>query len=251
MFSWSEPDRLPLIVGHRGSSSLAPENTLASFQQALDDGADAVECDVRMTGDGKIVVIHDAGLRRTTDGRGLVARHTLRELRLLSAGRWFHRRFSPERIPVLDELLELTAGRCGVNIEIKVDARVPMAEVVDRCCRIVREHRAQERVLISSFSHRVVRNASLARPRIATGLLYHPLRHLVKRPVLFTRSLGARYLIMNGTSLRKGIVAEAHERNLFVGEYVVNSARRWNRSRRFGVDAIFTDSPATLRRMSS
>jgi glycerophosphoryl diester phosphodiesterase len=56
---------------------------------------------------------------------------------------------------------------------------------------------------------------------------------------------------MNGTSLRKGIVAEAHERNLFVGEYVVNPARRWNRSRRFGVDAIFTDSPATLRRMSS
>jgi glycerophosphoryl diester phosphodiesterase len=246
MFSWSEPDRLPLIVAHRGSSSRAPENTLASFQQAIDDGADAVECDVRLTRDGQVVVIHDANLRRTTDGRGLVMDQTLRELRQLSAGRWFHRKYAAERIPTLDEVLALTAGRCGVNIEIKADARRHAGEIVDLCGRVIRNRRAQDRVLISSFSHRFVRNSGLLRPRIATGLLFHPFRHLMKPPVLFARSLGARYLIMNGSALRRRIVEEAHSRKIFVGEYTVNSARRWKRTRRFGVDAVFTDSPASL-----
>jgi glycerophosphoryl diester phosphodiesterase len=246
MFSWSEPGRLPLIVAHRGSSSRAPENTLASFRRALEDGADAVECDVRLTRDGQVVVIHDPVLRRTTDGRGLVAEHTLRELRELSAGRWFHRKFAAEQIPTLDELLAVTAGRCGVNVEIKTGTRRYGEEIVDRCARVIRQHRAQERVLISSFSHGIVRNAGLLRPRIATGLLFHPLRHLMKSPVRFARSLGARYLIMNGSSLRKGVVAEAHAARLFVGEYTVNSARRWKRARRFGVDAVFTDAPARL-----
>src|SRR5260221_14531547 len=104
MFSWVEPARLPLILAHRGCSSVASENSIASFQQALDDGADAVECDIRLTRDGRVVVIHDAGLRRTTDGRGFVGEHTLLDLRDLSAGRWFNSKFSAERGPQLGDI---------------------------------------------------------------------------------------------------------------------------------------------------
>lgn len=248
MFSWLESPRLPIIVAHRGSSSVVPENTLASFRQAIADGADAVECDVRLTRDGHVVVIHDGDLRRTTDGRGSVWDHTRLELRTLSAGNWFHRRFAAERVPTLDEVVVLTAGACGINIEIKSDERDRKGEeIVVRCCRIIREHRAQDRALITSFSTRIVKRAGLVRPRIATGLLYHPLRHLMKSPVLFARSLGARYVVLNGSSLRRGIVEEAHDRRMLVGEYTVNSARRWERALRFGVDAVFTDSPAAFR----
>ena len=251
MFSWLEPGRLPLIVAHRGSSSVAPENTLASFRQAIRDGADAVECDVRLTADGHVVVFHDADLHRTTGGPGLISKHTLPELRTLSAGTWFHNRFAAERIPTLDEVIELTAGKCLINLEIKTAERESQEKIgeklVDLCFGVIRRHGARESALITSFSHRAVKRAGLIRPRIATGLLYHPLRHVMKSPVRFARSLGARYLIMGGSILRRRIVEEAHERGILVGEYTVNTARRWERSMRFGVDAVFTDSPAIFR----
>jgi glycerophosphoryl diester phosphodiesterase len=247
MFSWREPRSRPLVVAHRGSSSLAPENTLASFRQAIDDGADAVELDVRLTKDGHAVVIHDRELRRTTGTRGRVDDHALREIRALSAGAWFHRKFAAERIPTLDEVFELAAGRCGVNVEIKVDRGDPGGEeTVDRCCRIIRAHRAGEWTLVTSFSNRAVKRAGSILPGIPTGLLLHPLRHLMKPPVGLTRSLGALYLIVNGSGLRRKFVRAAHERNILVGEYTVNSHRRIERARRFGIDALITDEPSKI-----
>ena len=244
MFSWLQPDRSPILVAHRGSSSIAPENTLVSFRQALDDGADAIEFDVRLTRDGQVVVIHDEDLRRTCGISGFVRDYTLPELRALSAGAWFHSRFAAERIPTLDEVIGLTAGRCRINIEIKTGRRDSGEKTVDLCCRVLRSHRAQESTLITSFSHRAVKKTGLIRPRIATGLLYHPLRHAMRSPVRFARSLGARYLIMGGSALRRQTVEEAHENRMLVGEYTVNTPERWERSLRFGVDAVFTDSPA-------
>ena len=251
MFSWREPRNRPLVVAHRGSSSLAPENTLASFRQAIEDGADAVELDVRLTRDGHVVVIHDRELRRTAGKRGRVDSHTLREIRALSAGTWFHRRFAAERIPTLDEVFELAAGKCGVDVEIKVDKGDPGGEeTVDRVCRIIRAHRARQWTLVTSFSARAVRKAGSILPGIATGLLLHPLRHLMKPPVGLARSLGAMYLIVNGSGLRRNLVEAAHERNILVGEYTVNSARRIARALRFGIDALITDEPSGVRKKS-
>ncbi len=248
MFSWLEPARRPVIVGHRGSSSTLPENTLLSFRQAFDDGADAVECDVRLTRDQRVVVIHDASLRRTAGVRAFVWEKTLSELQLLSAGRWFHTRYSPEKIPTLEEVLELISPSRGINIEIKTGDQDPRGErTLSRCLGIIVRHRAQERVLITSFSEKAVRMASQARPRIAAGLLYHPLRHRMKPPVRFARALGARYLVVSGSALRRRFVEEAHERKLLVGEYTVNSPWRWRRSLRYGVDAVISDSPSTFR----
>ena len=250
MFSWRETGNRPLVVAHRGSSSLAPENTLASFRQAIEDGADAVELDVRLTRDGHVVVIHDRELRRTTGNRGRVDSHTLKEIRALSAGTWFHRRFAAERIPTLDEVFELAAGKCGVDVEVKVDKGDPGGEeAVDRCCRIIRAHRARDWTLVTSFSRRAVRKAGSILPGIATGLLVHPLRHFIKPPVGLVRSLGALYVIVNGSGLRKNLVGAAHSRNILVGEYTVNSERRIERARRFGIDALITDEPSRVRRV--
>src|SRR5215213_901611 len=91
----------PLIVGHRGAMGYAPENTLASFERAVALGVDAVECDVHLSADGVPVVIHDHTLDRTTDGHGLVADHTLAQLKALDAGAWRGAEFAGQRLPTL------------------------------------------------------------------------------------------------------------------------------------------------------
>src|SRR5258705_12246401 len=119
MFSWLHLRTFPVVVAHRGSSAITPENTLAAFRQASSDGAAAVELDVRLSKDGEVVVIHDEKLHRTTGGRGRGSDFSLKELRQLSAGSWFHKEFSSETIPTLAEILALLRGIMGVKIEIK------------------------------------------------------------------------------------------------------------------------------------
>ena len=108
-----------LVVGHRGASGRAPENTLASFEQAIAIGVDAIELDVHLSRDGHLVVIHDQNLARTTNGHGLVHEHSLAELRALDAGGWFDRAFAGERIPTFEEVLERIGTRVPLQVEIK------------------------------------------------------------------------------------------------------------------------------------
>ena len=246
MFSWLHPARTPLVVAHRGSSAVAPENTLAAFRQALEDGADAVELDVRLTSDGEVVVIHDSQLRRTTDGRGPVRSHTWKELQLLSAGSWFDRKFAGEKIPSLEEVLAVIGSRAGVNIEIKADRGDRRKnELVDRCCRIIHQCRTPNTILVSSFDHRLLKRVRTLQPLIAIGVLVHPIKHLGRLPFSLTRTLDARYIILNGTMLRKRFIQDAH-RFCAVAEYTVNSSRRLQRALRYGVDAVMTNHPSQI-----
>ena len=108
-----------LVIGHRGAPSRAPENTLASFRAALEIGVDGLELDVHLSADGHLVVIHDANLKRTTDGQGFVHEHTLAQLKQLDAGTWFGPMFAGERIPTFDEVLDLVGKRVPLQVEIK------------------------------------------------------------------------------------------------------------------------------------
>jgi len=108
-----------LVIGHRGAPSRAPENTLASFKAALDIGVDGLELDVHLSRDGHLVVIHDANLKRTTSGQGLVHEHTLAELKALDAGSWHSPAFAGEKIPTFEEVLDLVGKRVPPQVEIK------------------------------------------------------------------------------------------------------------------------------------
>ena len=125
------------IIAHRGASGQYPENTLLAFAQAKEQGADALELDVRITSDGVPIVLHDPTLERTTNGAGAVARLLLADVRRVDAGRG-------ERVPTLAEVLE-TFPTTPLLVEIKEPEAGPAALAV------LREHRAADRVLVGAF----------------------------------------------------------------------------------------------------
>lgn len=107
------------VVGHRGAAGLAPENTMPSFDRALAEGADWVECDVRTTKDSRFVILHDASLDRTTSGEGRIGAWPLHKIRALDAGSWFHPRFRGEHVPILEEVLDWAKERMGLLLDCK------------------------------------------------------------------------------------------------------------------------------------
>ncbi len=126
-----DPRRPIEIVCHRASNKLAPENTLAAAQICMDQEFQYVELDVRTSGDGELVVIHDPNLERTTNGTGPVVERTLAEIRALDAGGWFRAGARGCQIPTLDEYMALAKGRSGVYIEIKQADPAAVLEIVN------------------------------------------------------------------------------------------------------------------------
>lgn len=249
MFSWTVPRRKPLIIAHRGSSIAAPENTLVAFRRAIEDGADAVELDVRITADREIVVFHDTALRRTTNGSGAVEQKTLRQLKLLSAGSWFHRCFESEKIPTLDEVFEILQGRLGLNVEIKSSRNNSRRfDIVDRCMAIVRNHQVASSVLISSFQHEYLDDLRSAHPEMPVGYLYRPLKSVGRFVARMTKKEHCDYVILNNAGISRRLVERVHTAGLLVGEFTVKTPRQFSRALRLGVDAVFTDDPARMRK---
>lgn len=246
MIAWLRPGRTPLIVAHRGSSAAAPENTIAAFRRAVEDGADALELDIRLSSDGEIVVFHDSTLRRIARQRGYVHELPLSRLKSLSAGAWFHRKFSGEQIPTLAEVLDLFGRQIAVNIEIK-SLRRQSATIVDRCCRLVKAFRLHHSILISSFNRRFVQRVKAIDPHLATGLLIHPARPFISSPARLARRVAADYVLLSGSRIRKRTVVEAHRNGIRVGEYTANSRRRIERDVRYGIDMTITNDPCRMR----
>ena len=167
----------PLIIGHRGASARAPENTLAAFERAFQDGADGIELDVTLSSEGVPVVIHDDTLNRTAGADGCVWQRSVFELKSLDAGSWFGPEFAGERIPTLAEALELSKGRGLVNVEIKSSWESsrnggPSPKVLARAVtRVIETHADSESIIVSSFDPRVLRRVRGLAPALKRGFL--------------------------------------------------------------------------------
>src|SRR5260370_34253936 len=159
-----------LLGGHRGNADECPENTLASFRSAIELDVDVIECDVHLSDDGGLAVIHDHLLDRTTDGSGLVRDYTMAELKRFDAGSWKDPRFAGERIPSLDEVLAVAQGRVGVAIEIK-NLPLPYAGIEDAVGRSVNEGGMVGEVVVLAFDHRSSKRSAEREPQILTGVL--------------------------------------------------------------------------------
>ena len=142
----------PFISAHRGFSAHAPENTLPALQAALDAGAQVAEIDVRLTRDGKLVLMHDGDVDRTTDGSGPVKAMTLGEVKKLDAGRWFDRKYTGIKVPTLDEVLAWSRGRLGLLVDMKnYPERDPL--FIDEMIATIQRNHAEDFAIPAGFDH--------------------------------------------------------------------------------------------------
>src|ERR1041384_2426876 len=149
----------PLIIGHRGASAVAPENTMAAFRKAIAVGADGIEFDVRLSRDGVPVVIHDSTLHRTAGLPQRIAEVTWSELGSVDVGSWFARKknlspgsFANETVPALRELFTLfQSNNLTLCLEMKCDSAAEYAPLAEACCRLIDEYGLKERVIVECF----------------------------------------------------------------------------------------------------
>ena len=241
------PDR-PLNIAHRGASRMAPQNTLAAFEKALDVGADGIEFDVRLCADGVPVVIHDATVDATTDGSGRVEAMELAALKRLDAGSSFSPAFAGTQIPTLAEVLEAVEGDVLLNIELKdpapLDPRLEQA-VVD----VIRQHGNEKQVLLSSFNPLALRRVQKLAPHLATALLYTPpaWATLYLARLILPRPLAALHPHCAVAEEQWSDWAEAHGSRVHV--WTVDDPPEMRRLIGAGVNGIITNKPDVLHQV--
>lgn len=237
-----------LRIAHRGASGEAPENTLAAFRRAVELGADMVECDLQMTADGAIVVMHDDTVDRTTDGRGRVADLRVPDIRRLDAGSWFAPRFRNERVPLLGELLETLHGRAGVNLEIKTRPDGDYDGIVKRILRRLGALRAFDEAVISSFDVRAIAAVRRAAPRVRTAIIAS--QSSPRAALAAARKLSVWAIHPEKTRCIPSLIRAAHASRLRVHAWTVNTPRDIRRVLAAGVDGIISNYPARIPKAS-
>lgn len=233
---------MTLIIAHRGYSALAPENTLASFRAAIEAGAPAAECDVRLTRDGHVILLHDATLDRTTDGEGAVAELDLAQARAVDAGAWKGDRYRGERIPTLAETLAVTKGRTRLVVEIKQEGITP--QVVET----IRAADALADVTVISFSLETCRAMRDLEPRIPVGWLTGGLQEDTDgaADALIQTALSGHVQLLNvaHAGVTAALLRRAALCGLTVWAWTVNDPARVRELARVGVAGITSDDPA-------
>ncbi|HEX8458416.1 MAG TPA: glycerophosphodiester phosphodiesterase family protein [Pyrinomonadaceae bacterium] len=248
----------PLVVGHRGASAVAPENTLAAFERALQDGADGIEFDVRLARDLVPVVIHDATLKRTAGLDAPVAALSSSELSAVDAGSWFNRRrpkraaesYALETVPTLRCVFERVAPRCQVlYVELKCETG-DAASLVERVVALVRAHKLERRVVVESFSLAAVAEVKRIAPDLRAAAAFErrlgaplpPARTLLKR------ALGCRAdeLALARSLVSRRTVEAARARGLQTIVWTVDHPSWFGRACSLGLSAVITNDPARM-----
>jgi glycerophosphoryl diester phosphodiesterase len=256
------------VIGHRGASGLAPENTLAAFRRAIEDGADGVEFDVRLSRDVIPVVIHDATLRRTGLRSGIVERMTAAELCQVDVGSWFNcahphlaqPEYANERVPSLDAVLELfTAGsdhfaHAKLYLEIKTEHGDSSATELTRAVvGTVLAHELEERVVVFAFDLLAIAEARRISSVIRTGALFKPRLSqsagIMRKQAIISTVIGsgANEIALHRSLATRGMVSLAVDRDLSVVVWTVNNPKWMIRARKWGVHAVISDDPSSMR----
>ena len=242
-----------LVIAHRGFSAEYPENTIAAFKAAVAAKADYIEIDVHLSKDGKIVVMHDDTIDRTTNGTGFVNDYTLIELREFDAGAWFNDKFAGERIPTLLEEIEIvenTQTRLCVEIKEKQKQHYPGLE--KRLVEIVQQNDLIGQLVVTSFNKDVVTNLKNIEPRIAIAYdpsneEYEAFKKQASQCAVTVLGTGANMACFNHKHLSKEIIAECLLNGVPLWVWTVNDENTMEKLVGFGIEAIMTDKPDILR----
>ena len=233
------------ILAHRGASGAAPENTIAAFKKALVDGCDGFEFDVQQTKDGEIVVFHDWTLERTSNGNGYLRNHTLEELKKLDVGSWFNDNFKGEKIPTLEETLNIIPDDKLINIELKEEHSIERGtekKVLD----IIKKYPTKN-IIVSSFSHNLLKNLKELDNSIKVGIL---LECALVNLDLYIENLGFKIDAYHpGKSfLNKKDIDYLNSKGIDINVWTVNTTKDFNLLKDMGVTRIITNFPKEIRK---
>jgi glycerophosphoryl diester phosphodiesterase len=237
----------PLIFAHRGANTNAPENTLAAFELARQEGADGIELDVKLTGDGQVVILHDQTVDRTTDGHGLLRSFSLPELKKLDAGSWFDRAYAGEPIPTLADVFKKFGSSILYDIEL-TNYAAPLDDLPRKVAQLIQQFRLSQNVLVTSFLPIALAGFQRVIPTVPAGLI--ALRGL---PGSLSRSALGRWLVPQAvipyyTDLTPHYIQAQARMKRSVIPWTVNEPEAFRRMFDWGVGAIITDVPAIARR---
>ena len=225
------------ITAHRGSAFVAPENTASALEQAIADGADFLEVDVRMTADGQLVLWHDADLERVYGRAERISELPLDEIRTLDAGSWFSPEYAGERVLTLEEVIKLARGRANLFLDLKPDHN--SRDLAKRVINALRRNDALEGTVIASADHHLLREVKARAPQLRTALLAEfVIGPLDQEPFDI---LGLRYNRASAAA-----VARARQLGYELHVWTVNQPSEMSRLIDMGVDNIITDRPALL-----
>lgn len=217
--------REPLIIGHRGASAVAPENTMAAFEAAIAAGADGIEFDVRLSRDGVPVIIHDDTLQRTHGLRRRVVDLTAEELRSVD-------------VPGLRDLFELMSRN---DLILCLEIKGSSAELAERCCELVREFSFEEHVIVECFDLNVLKLVNLK-----TAALFDPRIYTEQNLIDRALEVGASVLALHHRLAKPSLIEKAKLAGLRVVVWTVDDPAWVARAKAMGIEAVITNDPATM-----
>lgn len=228
-----------IVFAHRGYSAKAPENTMAAFELALEVGAGGLELDVHLTKDGKIVVIHDETVDRTTNGTGRVDGFTLTELQKLDAGSWFSPDFAGEKIPTLRQLLDIVKDK-DIVLNIETKTGLGFEQLNETMAELLDQYDLWEKTIISSFNHYSLAHLINIRPHVKTAILYNA---ALVNPWVYAKSIGATVLHPYHKTIIPEIVTAAQQNGMMVNVWTVDKEVDVERMKQAKVNGIITNVP--------
>ena len=239
-----------MIIGHRGAMGYAPENTMASFEEAVRRGADWIELDVQLSKDGEVVVIHDTAVDRTTNGEGLVRDLTWKKIKTLDAGAWHSPEYAHQYVPSLTEVMTRFRNRhtsrhapLGLIIELKT-VKGMGGSLADAVVALIQREEFADRVIVISFDDVALQEVHTASKTLPIGLLYSDEKEDRSEQA---KSIGAHAIFPRKTCVTARGVSVAHKAGLAIGAWTPNTKNELKRMLACGVDAIATNFPDRLR----
>lgn len=231
-------------VAHRGASGYAPENTIAAFDKGVDMKADYIEIDVQRSKDGKLVIIHDTKVDRTTDGTGYVKDLTFDQIRSLDAGSWKGEQFKGEKIPTFDEILDRYHGKIGILIELKAPELYPgIEEMVAQELKERNLDKPQnEKIIIQSFNFESMKKTNSLLPKVPIGVLTSN-RADTSEQSLKEFATYADYFNPSYGIVTEELVKQVHANGMKIQSWTVRSQEAAEFLLNMNVDGIITDYP--------
>jgi glycerophosphoryl diester phosphodiesterase len=230
------PKDRPLVFGHRGSPENITENTIPSFQKAIEEGVDGLEFDVRLTKDKRAVIFHDSDLNRLAGVDKKIKHLTHEELKKINLAKGGN-------IPLLDDLAPILKDAGVINIEIKSDSLFSGYGVVGPVVKFIEKHSLQERCIVSCFNPLVLIKLKFKRPRIIIGYLYNknvPLHSW--HNVVWMRRVRPDNLHIHYSLLDSWVVRWAKKQGLKINSYTINDSSIYSQAKELKIDGVFTDN---------